>query len=27
YHPEFISRPNRPQSLFKDFVGAALNNK
>ncbi|WP_441006923.1 hypothetical protein, partial [Listeria monocytogenes] len=23
----FISRPNRPQSLFKDFVGAALNNK
>ncbi|EGR8612156.1 CTP synthase, partial [Listeria monocytogenes] len=27
YHPEFISRPNRPQSLFKDFVGAALKNK
>ncbi|WP_437176897.1 hypothetical protein, partial [Listeria monocytogenes] len=21
------SRPNRPQSLFKDFVGAALKNK
>lgn len=24
YHPEFISRPNRPQSLFKDFIGAAV---
>ncbi|EUJ32732.1 CTP synthetase [Listeria floridensis FSL S10-1187] len=24
YHPEFISRPNRPQGLFKDFIGAAL---
>ncbi|WP_439443528.1 CTP synthase [Listeria aquatica] len=24
YHPEFISRPNRPQSLFDGFVGAAL---
>ncbi|WP_099222526.1 CTP synthase [Listeria costaricensis] len=27
YHPEFISRPNRPQSLFKAFVGAALENQ
>lgn len=25
YHPEFISRPNRPQPLFRDFVGATLN--
>jgi CTP synthase len=24
YHPEFKSRPNRPQPLFRDFVGAAL---
>ncbi|MHC5252210.1 CTP synthase [Listeria kieliensis] len=24
YHPEFISRPNRPQSLFDGFIGAAL---
>lgn len=24
YHPEFTSRPNRPQPLFRDFVGAAL---
>ncbi len=24
YHPEFISRPNRPQSLFKGFIGAAV---
>ncbi|WP_163655084.1 CTP synthase [Listeria sp. PSOL-1] len=24
YHPEFVSRPNRPQSLFKDFIEAAL---
>lgn len=23
YHPEFISRPNRPEGLFKDFVAAA----
>ncbi len=22
-HPEFRSRPNRPQPLFRDFVGAA----
>lgn len=25
FHPEFKSRPNRPHPLFKDFVGAALN--
>lgn len=24
FHPEFISRPNRPQPLFRDFVGAAV---
>lgn len=24
YHPEFISRPNRPQSLFNAFVAASL---
>jgi CTP synthase len=24
YHPEFTSRPNRPQPLFRDFVGAAV---
>ncbi|MXQ52994.1 CTP synthase [Shimazuella alba] len=24
FHPEFISRPNRPQPLFRDFVAAAL---
>lgn len=23
FHPEFKSRPNRPQPLFKDFIGAA----
>jgi CTP synthase len=23
FHPEFVSRPNRPQSIFKGFVGAA----
>ncbi|WP_227762629.1 CTP synthase [Zhaonella formicivorans] len=27
FHPEFKSRPNRPHPLFRDFVGAALNNK
>ncbi|MGX2944358.1 CTP synthase [Enterococcus alishanensis] len=27
FHPELISRPNRPQPLIKDFVGAALANK
>jgi CTP synthase len=24
FHPEFTSRPNRPQPLFRDFVAAAL---
>lgn len=24
FHPEFKSRPHRPQPLFKDFIGAAL---
>jgi CTP synthase len=23
FHPEFDSRPNRPQPLFRDFIGAA----
>jgi CTP synthase len=23
FHPEFTSRPNRPQPLFRDFIGAA----
>lgn len=27
FHPEFTSRPNRPQPLFRDFVHAALTNK
>lgn len=28
FHPEFVSRPNRPQPLFREFVKAAtLNNK
>jgi CTP synthase len=26
FHPEFISRPNRPQPLFRDFVEASLKN-
>ncbi|KMK78230.1 CTP synthase [Alkalihalobacillus pseudalcaliphilus] len=25
FHPEFISRPTRPQPLFRDFIGASLN--
>ncbi len=25
FHPEFNSRPNRPEPLFRDFVGAAKN--
>ena len=24
YHPEFNSRPNRPEPLFREFVGAAV---
>ncbi|MFZ3589093.1 CTP synthase [Bacillus sp. DJP31] len=27
FHPEFISRPTRPQPLFREFVNAALHNK
>ena len=27
FHPEFISRPNRPQPLFHDFVSASITNK
>ncbi|MGE5397558.1 MAG: CTP synthase [Chitinophagales bacterium] len=25
FHPEFKSRPNRPHPLFRDFIGAAIN--
>ncbi len=25
FHPEFLSRPNRPHPLFRDFIGAAKN--
>jgi CTP synthase len=24
FHPEFLSRPNRPHPLFHDFIAAAL---
>ena len=27
FHPEFTSRPNRPQPLFVDFIGTALSEK
>ncbi|KGR80184.1 CTP synthase [Ureibacillus manganicus] len=27
FHPELVSRPQRPQPLFREFVGAAFNNK
>ncbi|MDL4839173.1 glutamine hydrolyzing CTP synthase [Aquibacillus rhizosphaerae] len=27
YHPEFKSRPNRPQRLFYGFIGASVNKK
>ncbi|MTT30973.1 CTP synthase [Terrilactibacillus sp. BCM23-1] len=27
FHPEFTSRPTRPQPLFREFVGAAINHK
>ena len=23
YHPEFLSRPQRPEGLYKAFIGAA----
>ncbi|MNW61283.1 CTP synthase [compost metagenome] len=26
FHPEFTSRPNRPQPLFREFVKASLEN-
>lgn len=26
FHPEFLSRPTRPQPLFRDFVGASIKN-
>ncbi len=26
FHPEFASRPTRPQPLIRDFIGAALAN-
>lgn len=27
YHPEFLSRPERPEGLYRDFIGAALQHK
>ncbi|NLK10258.1 MAG: CTP synthase (glutamine hydrolyzing), partial [Staphylococcus equorum] len=27
FHPEFLSRPNRPQPIFKAFIEASLKNK
>jgi len=27
FHPEFLSRPQRPHPLFRDFIEAAINNK
>jgi len=24
FHPELVSRPNRPQPLFRDFIGATF---
>ena len=27
FHPEFKSRPNKPQKLFADFIRASLANK
>ena len=27
FHPELVSRPNRPQPLFRDFVSASITNK
>lgn len=27
FHPELVSRPNRPQPLFRDFIKATLENK
>lgn len=27
FHPEFLSRPQRPHPLFRDFIEASINNK
>ncbi|MEE0756262.1 glutamine amidotransferase-related protein, partial [Allofournierella sp.] len=27
YHPEFKSRPDKPQPIFRDFVAAALDHQ
>jgi CTP synthase (UTP-ammonia lyase) len=27
YHPEFMSRPNRPEPLYAGFIAAALKHK
>ena len=27
FHPEFLSRPQRPHPLFRDFIGAAIKYK
>jgi len=27
FHPEFLSRPNRPHPLFRDFIGAVVRSK
>ena len=27
FHPEFKSRPTKAHPLFRDFIGASLNNK
>jgi CTP synthase len=27
FHPEFLSRPQRPHPLFREFIGAALQQK
>ncbi|ODJ67348.1 CTP synthase [Brochothrix thermosphacta] len=27
FHPEFVSRPNRPQGLFADFIAASIKTK
>ena len=26
YHPEFLSRPDRPEGLYHDFVAASIKN-
>ena len=25
FHPEFLSRPDRPHPLFREFIGVAMN--